>query len=569
MPMNYGKALLAAFLLLSLSLNSCAKGDPYARKMRSAATYSALTSANHPRLFADDEEFARIREAVLEGGNPMLSRLHERVMQIAESDGQSPDTLVAKLDASNMRLLAVCRLAVTRIFSAAYAYRFTGEERFLRHAEWDINTVCDFKSWNPTHFLDVGEMSTGVALGYDWLYAHLADSTKAKAVRAVEELSFAQARDTSNAWFYRSIHNWNQVCNAGLSCGAIALFEQFPDEARAILAKCLETNPKALDDYSPEGGYPEGYAYWAYGSAYQILLLASLESAFGTDFGLLESCRKGFFNTAEFMQFMSTPSGFAFNFSDSARRAVAQYMQTWMAWKSGNLSLLYPEIKIMEKTRFHAFSEPRLLPFFPIFFSRLAGREIHPPKNNTFSCSGRTPVFIFRSGWESPDDTYLAVKGGLTQSSHSHSDQGSFLFESGGVRWAVDLGMQNYYSIEKLGMDLWDMTQDSERWDIFRIGPFSHNILTVNGHRPKVHHQAELVRTWEERSSSAKSIRKTSPPAGERYGPTERTNSISGIFSKRATAPARSAGRSARPPRPGRSGGKAPSSFRETAKRND
>ena len=68
MPMNYGKALLAAFLLLSLSLNSCAKGDPYAREMRSAATYSALTSANHPRLFADDEEFARIREAVLEGG---------------------------------------------------------------------------------------------------------------------------------------------------------------------------------------------------------------------------------------------------------------------------------------------------------------------------------------------------------------------------------------------------------------------------------------------------------------------------------------------------------------------
>ena len=196
MPMNYGKALLAAFLLLSLSLNSCAKGDPYAREMRSAATYSALTSANHPRLFADDEEFARIREAVLEGGNPMLRRLHERVMQIAESDGQSPDTLVAKLDASNMRLLTVCRVAAMRIFSAAYAYRFTGEERFLRHAEWDINTVCDFKSWNPTHFLDVGEMSTGVALGYDWLYAHLADSTKAKAVRAVEELSFAQARDT-------------------------------------------------------------------------------------------------------------------------------------------------------------------------------------------------------------------------------------------------------------------------------------------------------------------------------------------------------------------------------------
>ena len=81
-------------------------------------------------------------------------------------------------------------------------------------------------------------------------------------------------------------------------------------------------------------------------------------------------------------------------------------------------------------------------------------------------------------------------------SSHSHCDQGSFYFESDGVTWATDLGMQNYNSLETAGVDLWDMTQDSERWSVFRIGPFSHNILTVNGHTPKVNHPVAISRTW-------------------------------------------------------------------------
>ena len=81
-------------------------------------------------------------------------------------------------------------------------------------------------------------------------------------------------------------------------------------------------------------------------------------------------------------------------------------------------------------------------------------------------------------------------------SSHSHCDQGSFYFESDGVTWATDLGMQDYNSLESKGVDLWDMTQDSERWTVFRIGPFSHNIVTVNGHTPKVNHPVAFSRTW-------------------------------------------------------------------------
>jgi hypothetical protein len=124
------------------------------------------------------------------------------------------------------------------------------------------------------------------------------------------------------------------------------------------------------------------------------------------------------------------------------------------------------------------------------------------PADHYFTCGGTTPVFVYRSGWRSYYDDYLGIKGGLSMSNHSHCDQGSFYFESDGVTWATDLGMQDYNSLESAGVDLWDMTWDSERWQVFRIGPYSHNILTVNGHVPKVSRPASFRQFWKPYSTS-------------------------------------------------------------------
>jgi hypothetical protein len=133
---------------------------------------------------------------------------------------------------------------------------------------------------------------------------------------------------------------------------------------------------------------------------------------------------------------------------------------------------------------------------FLISLSHAPGFEIFPPEGHYYQCDGTTPIFVYRRGWTSRTDDYLGVKGGLTMSSHSHCDQGSFYFESDGVACATDLGMQDYNSLETAGVDLWDMLQDSERWTVFRIGPFSHNILTVNREVPKVNGVVKFRRTF-------------------------------------------------------------------------
>ena len=405
------------------------------------------------------------------------------------------------------RLLGTSREALKRIFWLGYTYRTRGGETYARKAIDEMLAVSAFSDWNPAHFLDVGEMTMAAAIGYDWFYDQMTPRERKTVAKAIIDKGLKPALNKDDAWFYNSEINWNPVCNAGMVYGALAVWEEDPDFCRSMLEKSLESNKLAYKAYEG-GGYPEGYNYWGYGTSFQIMLEEALTNVFRDRFLFVDEDRKGsgivrneipddFYASSDFIRFTSTPAGNCFSFSDSYRKASAQYMQAWMASRVGDPTLLDPEIRIMENTGYKRLCEERLFPMFLIslvFRAWSGGGGI--PFEHYYQCGGTTPIFVYRSGWKSQVDDYLGVKGGLTMSSHSHCDQGSFYFESDGVAWATDLGMQDYNSLESAGVDLWDMTQDSERWEVFRIGPFSHNILTVNGHTPKVNHPVAIQKTW-------------------------------------------------------------------------
>ena len=490
--------MIRRLLVLYIGLFALAAGVSAAVPMaqtESVRTERLPAPVPHPRLLLRGGEEEAVRERI--AAEPEVALADSIILAACgQMLGQPPVERVK----TGKRLLHVSREALKRIFYLSYAWRIHGGEAYAERAVREMMAVCRFKDWNPTHYLDVGEMTMAVAIGYDWLYPVLTQARRDSVAAAVRRMAFETSRNRKHAWFYGSNNNWNQVCNAGLSFGAIALYEAFPDEADALLGKCLETIPQPLGAYSPEGGYPEGYNYWGYGSSFQILLLAALESAYGTDFGLLEQHGAGFLRTGEFLRMLSTPTGHAYNFYDSGRNAYFQYMQAYLGRISNDLSLLKTELGIFRRTRGRSLCEDRLFPFFPIAMARfpVALKDLPDPDCHTFTCGGTTPVFIYRSGWNSPNDTYFAVKGGLSMSSHGHCDQGSFYFEQDGVVWATDLGMQDYESLESKRLDIWKMHQESVRWNVFRIGPFSHNILTVNAHVPKVNHPAALDETWTE-----------------------------------------------------------------------
>ena len=458
-------------------------------------------------LFAGLPAFAQILDRPVEHPRLLMRPAEEPVITAGSRFAKADSIIVAFSDAVldeppvtrkmiGKRLLHTSREALKRIFWLGYTYRTHGGEAYARRAIDEMLAVSAFTDWNPSHFLDVGEMTMALAIGYDWLYDQMTIRERMTVARAIIDKGLKPASNEVDAWFYRSEINWNAVCNAGMVYGALAVWEEDPDFCQAMLEKSLESNKLAYNAYKG-GGYPEGYNYWGYGTSFQIMLEAAVESAFPVPppGHLLEDIDVDFLLSSDFVRFTSTPAGNCYSFSDSYRKASGQYMQAWMMTRMGDPTLLYPEMRIMEDTGYKRLCEERLFPMFLISISRMPDFEISPPEKHYYECGGTTPVFVYRSGWTSRDDDYLGVKGGLSMSSHSHCDQGSFYFESDGVAWATDLGMQDYNSLESAGVDLWDMTQDSERWEVFRIGPFSHNILTVNGKVPKVNRVINILRT--------------------------------------------------------------------------
>ncbi len=462
-----------------------------------SATFDYAAIAPHPRLLlrAGDERIIRKNLK----GNADMTNIHNRILSDCEIFLNEPPVERIK---EGKRLLTVSRIALKRIFYLSYAYRMTREEKYFRRAEKEMLAASAFIDWNPSHFLDVGEMTMALAIGYDWLYDRLSPVTKKTVRQAIVNKGFSPSSNTKQAWFYRSATNWNQVCNGGLVYGALAIYEDAPEIAREIIDRCMKTNPLALDSYAPQGGYPEGYGYWGYGTSFQVLLIAALESALGHDGGL--SGYPGFLESAEFMQMMCGPSGFCFNFSDAEPVAECHMMLFWFARKTGNTAVLWPEIaKIRQGV---PFAEDRFLPCLLIFGSQYRLDDLAIPERHFWYNEGKTPVYIYRSGWRSAEDTYLGLKGGTASTSHAHMDAGSFIFESEGVRWAMELGMQEYYTLESKGVDLWNSRQEGQRWEVYRIGPLPHNTLMVNGHRHNVKGFAPITDTFREKDKKGAEI---------------------------------------------------------------
>lgn len=448
--------------------------------------YTRLTAANHPRLLMNAAEFDALKEKVASNSDATLTLLHNTVVGLANSKGLATAKLTYKLDASNKRILDVSRDALLRIFSCAYAYRMTGDAKYLTHAEEDINTVCAFSDWNAKrHFLDVGEMATAVALGYDWLYNDLQDATRAKAEKALRDYAFKPANEkTWNLNFYEATNNWNQVCNGGLVCAALAIYETCATDAKAIIEKSLESNVAPLETmYSPDGNYPEGYGYWCYGTLYEALMLAAMESATGSDNKL--SATPGFSATAEYMLYMVGMSSRCFNYSDCAPSTVPALATWYFADKFGHPDWLYNELRMLQNGEYANASENRLLPMVMAFANRMTLGSVKAPEKKLWKGYGENPVVLIHIDWSwGETDKYLGIKAGTAGASHGHMDAGGFVYDAYGVHWSVDLGLQSYTTLESamsaLGGNLWDMNQSSMRWDVFRLNNKNHSTITVN-----------------------------------------------------------------------------------------
>ena len=376
------------------------------------------------------------------------------------------------------RLLHVSQSVLKRVFFWSYAYRMTGDMKYVKRAEKEMLKAASFSDWNPTHFLDVGEMTMALAIGYDWLYDRLPASSRKIIEDAILEKGFEASYNNANNDFLRINSNWNQVCNGGLTYGALALWDKAPVESAKIINRAIDTINLPMDLYAPDGAYPEGAGYWEYGTTFNTLFLSALERVFNSDLGL---CSKpGFLQSTQFLLHMTTPALNVLCHSDSGSRASFEGALFWFYQKTHDPSILYWQLPLYQDRGVKAISGARYAPALLIWGSSYPlSSERVAPKELSWHGGGINPVYCVRSDW-SDKGVFLGAKFGTPSYSHGHMDAGSFTYESDGVKWAFSMGSDNYLRLESAGVDLWNLKQNSSRWDALRYNNLSHNTLAFN-----------------------------------------------------------------------------------------
>ena len=442
---------------------------------------------DHPRILLLKGEENAIKRAV--DADKTRSQLQQTILAEADVMLDLPPVERNKI---GRRLLDKSREALRRLFFLSYAWRMTKQDKYLKRAEKELLAVSAFSDWNPTHFLDVGEMTMATAIGYDWLYADLSVASRSTIKEAILIKGLQPSLDTKYNNWLRASHNWNQVCNAGMAYGAMAIYEDQPELARQIINRAISTVSLPMGDYAPDGGYPEGYGYWSYGTSFNVMLVSALEKLFKTDFGL--SQQPGFLKTAGFMENMTGPTGNAFNFSDSGVKGGLKPAMFWFASKLNDPSLLWQERPFLaDPARMKQQVDDRLLPATLLWSNSPQLGNVATPKSTVWVGQGKTPVAFMRTSWSDPAAIYVAMKGGTASTNHAHMDIGSFVMEADGVRWAMDFGAQSYETLESKKVDLWNMKQNSQRWEVYRYNNFTHNTLTINDSLQRVSGKAMIT----------------------------------------------------------------------------
>ncbi|HOX40401.1 MAG TPA: heparinase II/III family protein [Candidatus Brocadiia bacterium] len=419
---------------------------------------TALLRKDHPRLIATAEDFARLKEQVC--ADKQMKLWHGQLIENAELILKEPPSKYEIPDGK--RLLSTSRRVLDRTYTLSMAYRTMRDKRYVERAWAELSAAAAFPDWNPSHFLDTAEMTHAFAIGYDWLYDAWTAEQREALKKAIIEMGLkpgleCYAGAKSYGWWVGCRHNWNQVCNGGLGMGALAIGDVEPQLAGKALHAALKSLPLAMAEFAPDGAWGEGPGYWAYATSYNVVFLAALETALGTDFGLSEI--PGFSATGDFPVWMTGATGDSFAYADCHARPIGGPQLLWLARRFSRPEWARHQIRL---------AKPHALDLVA-FNRQLADAPAQPPPFDKYF--RRAEVVTLRGSWDDPKATFIGFKAGDNKFNHSHLDIGTFTLDALGQRWAVDLGSDNYNLPGYFG---------GHRWEYYRLRAEGHNTLVIN-----------------------------------------------------------------------------------------
>lgn len=417
----------------------------------------------HPRIIADIDDFEALKIEIRENSDKKV--WYESMISKAQQLLYAK-TLVYELR-DGERLMYVSSEFEERMVVLGLAYRLTGDKKYAEKAYTDLEAIASFQDWHPKHHIDTGIMAAGFAIGYDWFYDSFSDSQRKVLEDGIDKngfkdiiLSYQTTKsDMDNAAYVQDNHN--AMCNGGAILAALAFYDVFPDKCRYILSNGIRGLEEMMWRYAPDGAWFEGSMYGAICINYLSMAFSSMEKCLGNLYGL--DSVQGFDRAYDYIA--DTQSQVAsYNFGDSDYMSRVYCYSGWISKHFGKAA----SCKLIGGGT--AVSGEQLA--FAVLWND-SEAEYATPKSRLYNTENAPlKLLILRDGTEK-NETYAGIKAGDTVCEHSQLDSGSFVFDSQGVRWACDMGKDNYNL-----PGFWDTS--SGRWKIFLNRAEAHNTIVIN-----------------------------------------------------------------------------------------
>ena len=459
-------------------------------KVPSANDYLSGIAKVRPRLIQNAAGWAAIKNQITQ--DPALTKLMATLKASGEDLLKDPElNRINGEGDSGEGARAIYRMALL-----AALHFGDGDLKWKDRAARELTLLCDktnFRDWHPTDAGAVADMVIAVTLGYDWFRDGL-NATQAAAIRAflrqkgvdaliahlqdkpVPPTAFATAPEGREAnpeapaaKDTAPVTRQKMRIASALMLNAIGFVDEDPKLAKDSANAAAKVFGDGLLRFAPAGIWPEGIAAGDAVIDYAAMVIQSLRSSSGKDFGL--SMLEGIPQFALARLHLYGPTGQPFHVrADAAGDGLRPWITTWLAGLHGN-----PGIPAFDAGDRMAVDTAYFGGVGHYLYYHAQAATNGTPEAFDFATAGGLAATV-RSGWGG-DDLYIAIKGGDNRDPHAQLDIGTFVLDAAGIRWGQELGVEHGFDS---GVAL--APEDRrKRYDHFLEGTRGQNTLTFGG----------------------------------------------------------------------------------------
>ncbi|MBQ7901105.1 MAG: hypothetical protein IJ365_03965, partial [Clostridia bacterium] len=426
----------------------------------------------HPRLLVNKEDFAYLKSKV--DTDEFYKSMYNNIMTKAQSYMPAAPVVYEFEDA--MRAMNPANTMLTRFMHWGYAYNMTGEVKYAERAFKEFEAAAKFPDYNTSHIIDTGTYVMALAVGYDWLYNGFTPEQREFAARVCHEQAlkvlasgmYGRLTSTSagtnmyGAFRWRS--NYNSIIVGGVINAALATAEVDPEYCFEIISLGLRSMEYSLSELMPGGGWNEAPGYWNYAMQFFNYAFATMNSSFGNDYGLTKSM--GMESTLNYA-IASLGAYGNNNFHDSGITVGTNSYSAfaYLARHFKNKSAFDMRIADIKGRRASAGMED-VLYYKPEVYAD------SQDSTDTVNYVEGIELFSVRDSLDSDEsEFFFSTHFGTTSGYHQHTDTSTFVLDMYDMRWAEDLGSENYNLQNEQGYG------DA---DLYRKRGEGHNIIVIN-----------------------------------------------------------------------------------------